>query len=256
MGSVAWNELRTKVEQAIRNPQNRKQFESTWVELTMRCTFLSHLYKHYVEWRGLHKADYIPLAFVDLCCQVPAVAALLMAEDFSPEIIVGCWDTFEERLPALWIRHSRRVELDCISIFLSQMRDTSEAGLPSGDALQSDKAMSPDNVDPNILQRAYVWFEHYEDLNLLLTFDEIIGIRRDFLYEIGDRFSWSPSRISISRETVLISKALLRSLEFPEDTEMRHIQGLDYVFACPQCEPSMRKPMTWYMLVCVATSPL
>ena len=206
---------------------------------------MAQLYRNYVVWRGLHKANYIPLAFVDLCLIAPPVASMLITDDFSPESIVGRWDAFEVRLPALWVRHSRRVELDCLTAFLSQMRDATEAGLSSRVTRQSTKPMSPDNVDPNLLRRAYVWFDHYQDFNGIFTFEEIIEIRRDALYEIDDRSAWNASNVSVEREVVLLSKALLQSLGFPVDTAMRHIKSLRYAFTCLQSEPPMRKPMTW-----------
>ncbi|KAL5524811.1 hypothetical protein ACEPAF_9957 [Sanghuangporus sanghuang] len=240
-----WKNIQPKLEELIWSKRQFDKFQVMEENRGKRKSELASLYREYIVRENSEKRDIAPLSLVDLC-MIPFVTGLIEEDECGIEITRERWRLVEEKLPELFDEHAKKVERDCLDILVNNASTDTESELSD-----SEIGAEGGNIDPSILWRAYVFFNEWPGFREMATLADVFSSMREYMFSeiITYRSSWNRRTLSRNTTAIRAANALLSSLALPKETRMQQMQALGQVFVCQQCDPVLRKRMTWCELV-------
>ncbi|KAL5501311.1 hypothetical protein ACEPAH_8571 [Sanghuangporus vaninii] len=240
-----WKNIQPKLEELIRSKRQFDKLQVMEENRGKRKSELASLYQEYIFREKSEKRDIAPLSFVDLC-MIPFVTGLIEEDECGIEITRERWRLIEGKLPELFDEHAKKVERDCLDILVNSASTDTVSELSD-----SEIGAEGGNIDPSILWRAYVFFSDWSGFREIATLVDVFSSMREHMFSevITKRSSWNRRTLSLNTTAIRAANALLSSLALPKETRMQQMQALGQVFVCQQCDPVLRKRMTWWELV-------
>ncbi|KAL5482915.1 hypothetical protein ACEPAI_9510 [Sanghuangporus weigelae] len=240
-----WKNIQPKLEELIRSKRQIDKIQVIEENREERKSELASLYQEYIIREKLDREDIAPLCFVDLC-MIPFVTGLIEEDECGIEITRERWRLVEEKLPELWDEHAKEFERHCSDILINSTSADTESELSD-----SEIGAEGGDIDPSILWRAYVFFDDWCRVREIATLVDVFSSMREHMFSkvITNRFSWNRRTLFMNTTAIQAANALLSSLSLPKETRMQQMQEMGQAFVCQQCDPVLRKRMTWRELV-------